>query len=110
MGELGILREFEDFFDHGGSSFAGDPSPWSIGEFLEELHRANLEYLIETDSEVPSCTTMPETLSFKGIEGFTADQAAWKSLLEAKMSECLDLWEKDAEAESQELLASLDGD
>lgn len=105
-----LAAEFENRFGRwlGREWAAGLPGP-GTGEFLREIDRMSLAYIMETDDEGRILRDGKGDPLFKGMENFTGDEAERRTRLEAKMEELLAAWEREASAECQELLSAFSG-
>ena len=77
-----------------------------LEDLVRELDRANYTYVLKTDESGKVLFDDKGDPIFKGMDGFHADDSAWRTQVEAKREALLRVWEQQARTECQELLSS----
>ena len=102
-----ILSEYEERLSRWIQREWGRIAPKaSVEELARELDRANYTYVLKTDESGKVLFDGKGDPLFKGMDGFQADDSAWKQQVEAKREALLRVWEQQARTECQELLSS----
>jgi hypothetical protein len=81
-----------------------------LGDLVKEIREADLTYILKTDEEGNLQYDEKGDPIFQGMENVEQDEKDWRLRVEGKKAELVTLWEKEARAECQELLASFSGE
>jgi hypothetical protein len=81
-----------------------------LGDLVKEIREADLTYILKTDEEGNLQYDEKGDPIFQGMENVEQDEKEWRLRVEGKKAELVSLWEKEARAECQELLASFSGE